>query len=105
MSTRHRRTKIDEDMKELLLNMYKQQYEGDEEKALEAFNNHMDDTQDAQKVYFHGFLEESEFSKEDFKMLPKPILNLISWMVRESEESHTFKENVEAWIVMLKEYM
>ena len=98
MSTRHRRKKIDKDMQEFMLNMYKKQYDGDEEKALEAFNNHMNDTEDALKVYFHGFLEESEFSKEDFMLLPTPILNLISWMVRESEENHTFRENVEGWI-------
>jgi len=98
MSTRHRRKLIDEDMEELILNMYKRQYDGDEEKALEAFNNHMDDTKDAQKVYFHGFLKESEFSKEDFKLLPTPILSLISWMVQESEEHYVFRANVEAWI-------
>tara|TARA_R100001443_G_scaffold92041_1_gene98764 strand:+ start:432 stop:704 length:273 start_codon:yes stop_codon:yes gene_type:complete len=85
-------------MQELLLNMYKQQYDGDEEKALEAYNNHLDDTEDALKVYYHGYLEESEFSKEDFKMLPKIILNLIAFMVKESEQNYTFRENVEAWI-------
>ena len=97
MSTRHRRKPIDDDMKEILLNMFKIQY-GTEEEALEAYNKHVDDASGADKVYFHGFLKESEFSKEDFKMLPKPILSLISWLVKESEDNHTFQENVEAWI-------
>ena len=97
MSTRQRRTKIDEDMKELLLNYFKNEYDTEEE-ALEAFDNHINDAKDAEKVYYHGFLEESEFSKEDFKMLPKPILRLISFMVKESEENYTFQENVEAWL-------
>ena len=89
---------MDKNMQELMLNVYKQKYEGDDEKALEALNNHIDDTKDAMKVYSLVYLEESEFSKEDFKMLPEPILSLISWMVQEIDEMDTFKENVEAWI-------
>jgi len=95
--SRRKRLIPTEDMKEVLLNMFKIQY-GTEEEALEAFNNHISDTDDAEKVYYHGYLEESDFSKEDFKMLPKPILRLISFMVRESEENHTFQENVEEWL-------
>ena len=97
MSRRQRPKEIDENMKELLMNFYRSMCDSEVE-ALEAFNKHVDDASGADKVYFHGFLKESEFSKEDFMMLPKPILSLISWLVRESEENHTFQENVDAWI-------
>lgn len=97
MSTRQRPKEIDENMKELMMSFYLSIHDSEAE-ALEAYNNHVDDTAGADKVYFHGFLKESEFSKEDFKMLPKPILSLISWLVRQSEENHTFQENVEEWL-------
>lgn len=97
MSRRQRPKEMDENMKELLMNFYRGIHDSEVE-ALEAFNKHVDDASGADKVYFHGFLKESEFSKEDFMMLPKPILSLISWLVRESEENHTFQENVDAWL-------
>lgn len=97
MSTRHRKKPIDEEMKNIMLNIYKMQYDTEEE-AIDAFKSHLDGTENALKVYSHVYLEESEFSKEDFIALPKPILNLISWMVQEIDEMDTFKENVEAWI-------
>jgi len=97
MSTRHRRKPIDEEMKEILLNMFKRQYDTEEE-ALEAYNNHLNESKDALKVYSHVYLEESEFSKEDFMMLPKPILNLISWMVQELDENYNTMAHIEAWL-------
>ncbi len=94
--SRRKRLIPTEDMKEILLNMFKIQY-GTEEEALEAYNNHLNESKDALKVYSHVYLEESEFSKEDFMMLPKPILNLISWMVQELDEKYDTMADIETW--------
>ena len=97
MSTRRREKPIDEEMKKVMLNIYKMQYDTEEE-AINALKSHLDGTKNALKVYSHVYLEESEFSKEDFIALPEPILKLISWMVQEMDEMDTLKENIEGWV-------
>tara|TARA_R100000734_G_scaffold18990_1_gene17379 strand:+ start:1693 stop:1995 length:303 start_codon:yes stop_codon:yes gene_type:complete len=91
-----RKLDFDEDMKELMMNMYisRGMTEKDAKVALE---NYMWNHGDAERVFFHGYLDTNEFSKEEFQMLPKPILSLIGWMVKELESTDKFREELESW--------
>ena len=91
-----RKLDIDEDMKELMLNMYISRGMTEQE-ANEAFDNYMWNLGDAERVFYHGYLDTNEFSKEEFKMLPKPIISLIGWLVKEIEGSDRFRQEVEEW--------
>lgn len=91
-----RKLDIDEDMKELMLKMYISQGMTEQE-ANEAYDNYMWNLGDAERVFYHGYLDTNEISKEEFKMLPKPILSLIGWMVKELESSDKLREELECW--------
>jgi hypothetical protein len=88
---------IDEDMKELMLNMYISRGMNEKD-AKVALENYMWNHGDAERVFFHGYLDTNEFSKEEFKMLPKPILSLIGWMVKEIESSDNLRQEIENWL-------
>lgn len=92
-----RKLDFDEDMQELMLNMYISRGMTEQE-ANEAFENYMWNYGDAERVFYHGYLDTNEISKEEFKMLPKPILSLIGWMVKELESNDKFREQVEGWL-------
>jgi hypothetical protein len=91
-----RKLDFDEDMQELMLNMYIS-HGMNEQDAKEALENYMWNHGDAERVFFHGYLDKNEFSKEEFQMLPKPILSLIGWMVKELESIDKFREELENW--------
>tara|TARA_R100001510_G_C7624868_1_gene184926 strand:+ start:23 stop:325 length:303 start_codon:yes stop_codon:yes gene_type:complete len=93
---KRRNLNIDENMKELMINVYISRGMTEQE-ANEAFDNQMWNFGDAERVFFHGYLDTNEFSKEEFKMLPKPILSLIGWMVKELESTDKFREELESW--------
>lgn len=91
-----RKLDFDEDTQELMLNMYISR--GMTEKdARVALDNYLWNSGDAERVYFHGYLDTNEFTKEEFQMLPKPILSLIGWMVKELESTDRLREEIESW--------